>query len=339
MNKKIHLCDFPNCGKIYNHSWHLKRHKKVHSESRPEVCKLCNARFSKKYHLRKHLTIVHSHESDLSEADKLYLLHSKPYVCKLCAKSFPIEGKLKKHMQRHEQKPHLCCFEGCGEGFAFRKELTQHLKERHLPQCLICSKIFSSFQSLKLHIASVHDENRRLIPCSFEGCLKSFTKMSNLNNHIRKVHRKETYNSFCCRTCGKKFSYKSSMDRHCRQLCHETGGGGGDTTTTVVASIEALKGNVEKNNVSNSFLENPELIIKLKDDPIVAVMDLPLINEKGSSEPVNLTNIIEYGVAAEAEEEDNNEESLLPIKKRKLMLLEEPSEFSLTNMVDWKINI
>eukprot|EP01080_Neovahlkampfia_damariscottae_P010033 gene10033-2352_t len=214
--ERKYKCDHEGCDKAYFYSHHLKRHQKLHLESRPEVCPVCSARFTKKCHLRKHIASTHKkneQEMELSKESLEAIANCTPYSCTFdnCNKSFVTEGKLKKHLEKHEKKiSHKCTFENCEETFAFRKELMKHINEEHEAKCSICGKILKNAQSLTKHL-KIHEENQ--FRCPFDGCLKTYTRQSNLNVHIKKIHS-EKEKKFKCDLCDQEFAYKSTLDRH-----------------------------------------------------------------------------------------------------------------------------
>jgi hypothetical protein len=106
MEEKKHKCKFPGCEKEYNYSWHLKRHEKVHDESKLEICEICKARFTKKSNLRKHISSTHAKNlsDDMSKEAMDSILKCEPYTCDKdgCNRKFTTLGKLNLHKKKHE---------------------------------------------------------------------------------------------------------------------------------------------------------------------------------------------------------------------------------------------
>jgi uncharacterized Zn-finger protein len=109
-------CTHPGCNKAYTNSSHLKRHQRLHSDSRPEVCPICSERFAKKSNLRKHISRVHAKDPNMKEASQEALNAIKdctPHICTWegCGKQFCTQGKLKAHMKKHEGMNYTLSYE------------------------------------------------------------------------------------------------------------------------------------------------------------------------------------------------------------------------------------
>jgi stress-induced morphogen len=76
------------CGKVFNQSGNLNRHKVVHTRSRPFKCDVCGKGFSQKSHVRTHQT-VHT--------------GTKAFECHNCQKRFSQLGHLNGHLDRHRR--------------------------------------------------------------------------------------------------------------------------------------------------------------------------------------------------------------------------------------------
>lgn len=76
------------CGKCFNQSGNLNRHRVVHSKERQFKCDICGKGFSQKSHVRTHQT-VHT--------------GIKAFECDVCHKRFSQLGHLNGHIDRHKK--------------------------------------------------------------------------------------------------------------------------------------------------------------------------------------------------------------------------------------------
>jgi len=86
----MHLCHYPNCGKMYKKTSHLRAHLRWHIGDQPYLCSWpgCSRKFTRSDELHRHFRI-HTGE--------------KKHKCFVCGKSFSRSDHLKKHTLSHHQ--------------------------------------------------------------------------------------------------------------------------------------------------------------------------------------------------------------------------------------------
>lgn len=89
--KKEHICHFPNCGKVYGKTSHLKAHIRWHLGERPFICTwlFCGKSFTRSDELQRHMR-THTGE--------------KKFQCPICDKKFMRSDHLSKHVKIHKKK-------------------------------------------------------------------------------------------------------------------------------------------------------------------------------------------------------------------------------------------
>ena len=125
-------------------------------------CSLCDAKFNKVHHLKRHLRTVHRRDE-------------RHHFCDICHKSFGREDTMKKHRVNHlrstpkmDTSPLRCQCDICGQTFSNPSHLSRHKRSKHrghsshLPehQCEVCLKSFPRSDTLKRHQA-VHMTDRQ----------------------------------------------------------------------------------------------------------------------------------------------------------------------------------
>ena len=113
---------------------------------KPHKCTLCDARYAKNFHLKRHIETVHE--------------GLKPHKCSICNKGFAELCNLKHHIATvHEGKrPHQCTI--CGKRFAKNNQLNMHVETVHEGKkpfaCTECDMQYQTSKGLKKHIQGTH---------------------------------------------------------------------------------------------------------------------------------------------------------------------------------------
>ncbi|GFQ02643.1 transcription factor iiia [Phtheirospermum japonicum] len=246
---KLNTCEL--CGLDFKKPAHLKQHMQSHSLERPFTCPVddCHSSYRRKDHLTRHM-IQHEgklFECPVEECKRRFAfqcnmkrhakeLHDesasanvephKEYVCPQlsCGKVFKYPSKLRKHEDSHaklDTKEAYCLEPGCMKLFANEKCLKEHLSSCH--QYTFCDKCGSKQmkKNFKRHLCT-HEGGISLgsINCSFDGCLRTFTTRSNLNQHIKAVHLGLKPYACSIPGCNAKFAFKHVRDKHEKSGAH-----------------------------------------------------------------------------------------------------------------------
>lgn len=232
-NERKHVCPREGCGKSFVTGTRLKRHQAVHEGADRFRCPDCGQSFRKKETLHKHVLKEHKGES--------------PHQCAEpgCDAKFESKGALKRHHQKIHGEPKFWCSECAMEkgpdgtekhvGFTTHPLLQAHMKLEH-QNCMFCEFKSSSQAEMISHIDMHHSgktvDDRRTFSCDHAGCVKSFTKKSNLRAHKRTAH--EGFRFVCGEVdlsnvcgleawsnadgCGDKFCTKVRLEDHVRYI-------------------------------------------------------------------------------------------------------------------------
>lgn len=164
---KKYLCA---CGKAYNRPSLLEEHQRTHTGEQPFKCDLCEARFSRRSILQKH---VLKHVSP----------EEKPFKCPECGKGVNTQQHLDQHMGLHN-RPFNCSHENCDETFRYEVQLKRHLI-RHKRTC--CGTVFPTQQKYLTHVERNHSKKYN---CGV--CADSFDKFPELQKHISSTHKADS---------------------------------------------------------------------------------------------------------------------------------------------------
>ncbi|KKK22645.1 C2H2 transcription factor (TFIIIA) [Aspergillus rambellii] len=239
-----YVCDRPGCGKSFVTGSRLRRHLAAHDGRDKYRCTEyppCSETFRKHSTLQKHVISVHLNQKPFP------CPHNDPRTGERCSMAFETAGHLRAHESRiHTEKRFSCTecsqraahdgqsFEADAVTFPTYSLLQAHIRTAHPPQCSNCSMTCSTARELRRHLEVAHGnvslEDRRIFPCTFPGCDRSFTKKGNLTVHVRTVHDGEK-RFICGETdlstskkvigwsgdgCGKRYGSKLALEEHIR---------------------------------------------------------------------------------------------------------------------------
>jgi len=154
-------------------------------------CRICYSVYETEAELELHRSQAHSNNT--MQWGPHWNQASQKYSCPVCEKVLKTK--------------HLVWFiyhmEKCrrGEGACLPGEVDSYL-------CHICSKPFTSKQTLNMHVNYVHSTDR---PFSCSMCTKSYKIKSELTQH--EMTHSDHYN-YSCETCGKQFRGKVNLRMH-----------------------------------------------------------------------------------------------------------------------------
>uniref|UniRef100_A0A182WE37 C2H2-type domain-containing protein n=1 Tax=Anopheles minimus TaxID=112268 RepID=A0A182WE37_9DIPT len=111
---KPHVCD--QCGKDFERSYDLKRHRTMHAKSEPDFkgisCGVCGKVFARQDQFRAH-TYRH--------------IGYRPYQCEICGKAFSDPSNYSKHARLHEMDGVEVVCNFCGRPFKNKSAISKHI--------------------------------------------------------------------------------------------------------------------------------------------------------------------------------------------------------------------
>ncbi|KAG5447204.1 hypothetical protein CSKR_114369, partial [Clonorchis sinensis] len=152
------------------------------------------------------------------------------YKCPVCDKSFGQLSRALDHQTSHSTDHAFHC-SPCVRSFKYKKDFNRHVRETHANQvdylplkttskqvreseergnpCPECDKNFARWDTLQLHLKSVHATGERH---ACPECGKLLSHKRQLPRHIREVHTRDYHKR--CEQCGKMFSRASVLKKH-----------------------------------------------------------------------------------------------------------------------------
>lgn len=210
------------------------------------ICYNCDASFSCKQTLERHITNTHSSNNEEKRNDneslkcekceklyknsKVYEKHIKncdgvkrhinhkktDYECSNCFKYYTTSKILKHHLKLCKNQPLDENMVELEQNNGTSKEKNKFHRTKRLYICETCNGSFNSVILLKRHCTVVHSlDSSTLKPFSCDICSKKFSFQSNLKRH-RDYHN--NIRSHVCTICGKAFVTRK--DLKCHEFIH-----------------------------------------------------------------------------------------------------------------------
>ncbi|XP_058832121.1 transcription factor grauzone-like [Topomyia yanbarensis] len=216
------------CNRVFYKKCKILAHINSHLNPRQFHCDICNKNYNDRYYLNLHQLRTHNNGKEKAfKCDKCAQAFHKKYLlkahlsthiqmeCSICHKILASASTLRSHMiNMHGEDTKLIC-DSCGQEFRTKLAMERHIK-RHMGidpiervQCDICSKWVNGKPNLKIHIKTVHSEEKQTVSCDL--CQQIYPNMRALSTHKRRVHVEERFE---CEFCGKKFKRKIYWKEH-----------------------------------------------------------------------------------------------------------------------------
>ena len=202
VHKKIksHFCDICGTGFIRRSDmlFHKRDKHSLATETKSNICQLCNKQLSSQKTLRSHMKWVHEN-------------HEKKYKCSFCGQKFSQRSNMTMHIKRQHsgkreklEHPKIQC-SICLKIYRFKASFEKHKCKKSASlkfQCKLCGQRCFSEAFLKKHDNEFH---KKIKSHFCELCGSGFVKRSDLLRHQRTIHE-GTEKSSPCDICGKVFT-------------------------------------------------------------------------------------------------------------------------------------
>ncbi|XP_078345889.1 uncharacterized protein LOC144631347 [Oculina patagonica] len=191
-----------------------RRKKAAHSKRKPNIKEITTVDAENgladtiKYQCTHCLEDFTEKEKALEHRSSMECL-SRHFRCDMCTQEFKNAFVLKKHKCEGKPKCKIC-----DEEFEEWKQLQEHNNappEEHLPRCVSCDMQFQTLREKQYHVRSKHGPSVTAEECPI--CHKTYNKVY-LKEHLTTHEENDTLK---CKECGKKFSSKSNLNKHCKK--------------------------------------------------------------------------------------------------------------------------
>ncbi|CAN8071998.1 unnamed protein product [Agarophyton chilense] len=259
-------CTFPQCDKSFATAQRLSRHRNLHNKPHPFKCDLCDQSFLKPHALDLHRA-THAHSEPLT------------YACDApnCQSVFSQHVRLQRHKAKCHTRTFTCVADNCtAPAFQTYSDLTRHVRIVHEPrpvyQCKLCARQVRSAPALARHVAACETGSLvREHRCGYPHCGAVYSSSGNLGTHIRSKHTNP--GGFFCDSCDRRFSLKSSMERHKRTVHPPSSNHSCFVCHTTLLSADHLRTHLaERHNVQQTTSPTPLILNK----PPPLILESPL---------------------------------------------------------------
>ena len=133
--------------------------------------------------------------------------------CSECGKTFTTKAHLTRHLKSHVPNSIRCT--GCHLYFQTEQEKNTHIQNKHSNNIWhVCGKGYKRPSDLNVHLRS-HEENvTAKFSCPFEGCTKTFLKLTFYQDHLNNHTGQDPYE---CQSCTVKFKSRYERNSHYQQ--------------------------------------------------------------------------------------------------------------------------
>ena len=219
------------CGKICSDIKSLKYwHKKTHTSD--WNCDECDAHFTRKWTLRRHLVEIHGMDRNEVQYDSEEDVHDDDMVDESEEDIEDEETDTEDSSDNDEYNAKRTNCKHCGKEFSVQRYLDAHMRAHHSDhlsfECDLCEKRFTQKKHLKRRQETVHGQQKSNYlnltgeqeTNTCDTCGANFTRIDNLNRHIHLAHLKDKI-KFTCRYCKNQFDRKWVLNRH-EQKCNSS---------------------------------------------------------------------------------------------------------------------
>lgn len=199
---KAYQCD--NCDKYFTRKHHLRRHMTTHTDERAFACTQCDKKFRRADHLKIH----ENHHANV-----------KPHVCPHCQQSFSRAEHVRRHIScRHDKKIGTFACSKCDHVATTEKDLNRHEKTHAEVSfaCKTCDEKFPTKTKLADHTKKHISYSERPFLCS--ECGLRFIRNDYLVIHMRRHTGEKPYR---CKFCDRGFPRATDLTVHERYHTNE----------------------------------------------------------------------------------------------------------------------